>query len=1213
MFIEKIELHGFKSFVNRTEVPLSPGITAIVGPNGCGKSNISDAFRWVLGESNVRNIRGERVQDVIFKGSRRAKPMGMAEVSLTMNNDDGTLPVEYAHVAVARRIFRSGDTEFAINKVPCRLKDLRDLFSGTGMGSHGYAVIERAMVDEVLSEKDDARRFLFEEAAGIVRYKQRRREAQRKLEGVEQDLTRIEDMIREIEREVRSLARQAGRVRRYRRIKSELDQIELRQALEQWTVLRDRSQSTELLHKERAGRKADLGSRISVLEAQHETERQRLMDVGQRVEAGQREVHEAQRELSTAHEEMRVLTTRNEAWSHEEADLRRRLERDTQRLTQMEEERAGLAPRMELLTVQLSEVRARAEEAMRARAEAENALRDVRAQLQSAQQTSMHLVTNFSEAQRDLKSQRTRREELVERRDGLLRHLEVFDDREKKVEGELSVVGETLAELTHRIAARVDERSQVVAELDDIRERREQLAREGSEQGHIKARVESRLAVLQEQHERHEGFDAAVRWILENVSAEDGLVGVVGERVRLRDATSQLGGAILGDRVSWILVRDEDAALAIIETLRGRDLGGVTFFPLAEAGGEVGSAPSEVLDLFDADEAARPFVYYLAHGSRIARSFNDARLAEHAAALRQVTPDGLLLEGDGAIRLFGGRTQEAEILSREQELPALHAAAEEATRRLSGIVGEDEALGARESELKDSIASREEELSDLERSKAEMGESRSSLRTELAMLREEHARLTEERSTLEAEIVTLEEEVLRLQGAVLRSEESSTEAQTAFESIRKSAEETETQKDARVREATEREMELLRVENELKELSAAQSRFESEQEERTESIREVTARLEQRGREADEAMERILEIQTLLEGLRATERAAQERLSGERDRLSEAQATISEIEFDLKTQRRTLDELVQELHAEDVERVQAQADAEQVRRRVEDSHGIDLRSWSPPREGDDGYDAQHEALTPEERMQRVRELRERMEGMGNLNFLAEEEYETHKQRLDFHQTQETDLKKAREDLLEVIRQINETAGVMFRETFEQVQANFIEVFGRLFPGGEASLRLEGEDPLEGDVEISARPRGKRLESIRLLSTGERSLTAIALLFSLYLTKPSPICLLDEVDAPLDDANLDRFLEMLKSMSERTQFIMITHNKKTMQVAENLFGVTMEEPGVSKIVSVRLKDGGFTLEADDAPASSDETDSSRDGSGSLAVAEGPSVH
>lgn len=1299
MFIEKLELFGFKSFAARTEVPFARGITAIVGPNGCGKSNISDSFRWVMGEQSARALRGERIQDVIFKGSGAAKALGMAEVVLTVRNDDGTLPLEYTQVAIARRIFRSGESEFSINKVPCRLKDIRDLFAGTGMGSHGYSVIERNQVDAVLSEKDESRRFLFEEAAGITKYKQRRKESERRLEGVEQDLTRIEDMIREIERGVRSLARQAGKVRRWRRFKEELDHHEVRLAWEQWHELADRSTSSENLHRQRESERSSAAATLSILETRRETQRLELLERATRLEDTQRAADLAERAVTSAREEIRVLGARVDSWTGEEGDLRGRLERARARRVQLAEEIAGLAPRLDEMRAGLLDMEQASNEAAGRRTEADLELRETRARLAQAQQLTLDLSTSNSGRQRDLEGKRERRLAVSRRQAGLESHLEAFAAREAQVAADLEACEEALA-------AHERERDELLAvrdarqyELSGVREQRAALGRELGEVDRLRASVGSRLAVLQEQKERHEGFDAAVRRLLEDRASFDGLIGVVGEEVRLRSDAEVAGRAVLGDRVPWVLVRDEEAAIGIMGRLRELGLGGITFFPMREAGVDPdrpdAGCDRAVLDLFEDNPATRPFVGRLAAETILAGSLEEARGLAAAQGRRAVSPEGDAVEAGRVFRLAGGESAVAEILRREVEIPRLQGELADAEVRRNGLVEAEAGAARRADELEGQIREGETRLRGLDEERSKAAASRTGLRTELAMLGEERIRLQNERETLIAESGQLDEEIARLGDQVAQSAEDAGRARTDFEALSRRAEEQERVRDERTREASRLEIEVVRRRGELGGEENRWTAMERERAEVVRSIEETEERLEERSREAADASRRAADLSTGLDALGQAAQAAAEAFQLARAGHQECQDAVFSLDAEIRTARERVDDLVQVLHAEDVERVQTRSHADRIRERVREDYGIDLESYSPPpdpapakprtrrvarpaetaggvagaaaggaedagqpaagtgdgaqegdgagadagvdggagRDADAGVDGDRDGAletdadldgdfegeldedldgaleagadadgmsgtleeaadgdgagagrapftyTRESRQARIADLRHALQQMGNLNYLAEEEYRAARERFEFHTRQATDLRQAREDLLEAIRRINETAGVMFEETFSTVQEHFKSTFDRLFPGGEASLSLQGGDPLEGEIEIAARPRGKKLESIRLLSSGERALTAIALLFALYLAKPSPVCLLDEVDAPLDDANLERFLLLVRHFSERTQFICITHNKKTMETADRLFGVTMEEPGISKIVSVRLDNTG----------------------------------
>jgi chromosome segregation protein len=1263
VFVEKLELFGFKSFAARTEVPFARGITAIVGPNGCGKSNISDALRWVLGEQSARVLRGERIQDVIFKGSGTAKPLGMAEVVLTVSNDDGSLPLEYTQVAVARRIFRSGESEFSINKVGCRLKDIRDLFSGTGLGSHGYAVIERDMIDQVLSDKDEARRFLFEEAAGIIRYKQRRKESERRLDGVEQDLTRIEDMIREIERGTRSLARQAGKVRRWRRLKEELDHHEVRTAWERWCQLRDRSASSEGAHRKRESERAEASARLTTLEARRETQRVRLLELGDALERARRALDAATREATSAREEIRVLGARAEAWAGEERDLRGRLDRDGQRREQLGAELAAIGPRLESLTAELEEAERRAREAAGRRSETDLALRELRGRLQSAQQLNLDLNAHRSAGRRGLEGTREKRVASDQRRLGLETHLEAFAAREEQVRVDLGGAESHLASLEREREETTTQRAGRTEALEALRHRRAELAGELSTHDRERAALGSRLSVLLEQKERHAGFDAAVRHLLENRHEIDGFVGVVGEELRLRPGSEAVGAGVLGSRVQWILVRDEEAALAAMDRLRGRGLGGVTLFPLAEAGTEPAGGDAAVRELFESSDVAARFLGRLASTVGLAGSMDEARRLVNETGRAAVTPEGDLVEGDRVFRLAGRNTQETEILHRELEIPQLSAGVETAEAAAAALRAEDARLAAEMKEHQDAVREATDRISVLEDQRARGAESRTKLRTELAMLGEERTRLAREREGLEIEVAKLAEEIARLEIEVARTEDDAGRAHGDFDELAHQAEEQEQLRDERTREASDREMEAVRLRGLREAEEGRRVSLEREAGELARALSEAAQRLDERSRAAAEEAARAVVLSAGLDGLEEAREAREREADASREANQECQDGIFALDAEVRTARETLDSLVAALHTEEVERLQVHGEAERIRERVLEDHAVDLETYEPkpdpvarrrrrravaagttgvaiaPAEGEPGGDVDGEGLddealarldaaaagiedevddglgddeeaerggdedapgveaaggageadepwTPERRAERILDLRRAMQLMGSLNFLAEEEYRGSRERLDFHRQQVNDLKTAREDLLEAIRRINETAGAMFEETFAVVQAHFLTTFDTLFPGGEASLSLAGGDPLEGEIEIAARPRGKKLESIRLLSSGERALTAIALLFAIYLAKPSPVCLLDEVDAPLDDANLDRFLNLVRRFSERTQFICITHNKKTMEMADRLFGVTMQEPGTSRLVSVQMdgRELGFGAEA-----------------------------
>ena len=1209
MRLKSIMLHGFKSFCNRTEVPLGEGITGIVGPNGCGKSNVSDAVRWVLGEGNVRNLRGENILDVIFKGSGTMKPSGFAEVSLIVDNEDHALPMDHSEVAIARRVYRSGDSDFLINQLPCRLKDIRNLFLGTGLGTHGYSVIEREMVDAVLSDHDEQRRLFFEEAAGISRYKIQRKEASRKLEATEQDLTRIDDIVREIEREVRSLARQVGKARRYERVLVQLKDLEVGLALRQWFDLERRrvdtaserdqwSDERERLSADLAGREADLESRRLRL-----IERERLLDEARRLR------EDLIQEDGSNRREDSILATRIQGWEQREQDLIRRIEEESVRESAMRRRIEESLPERTRIEAQMGEARALAEAAESRFAIAEEDLRTARTEAARTAQIQMEQLLVRTKDSKELENLRSQEEQhvlrrsfLLERQDGLRRKSAELGEGMQILEQDLSVVNARLAALADEQQSAHEERTIAEADREELRQRREDLARR-------RASIESRLALMREQKARHDGFDVPIRSLLERRGALEGIHGVVGELVAAADWLPEpVAEALLADAVQWVVVEDEDAACRALDLLKGEGQGGVVFFPLRENEGRAGggkTAPAggwKESPLKGPAELA-PLIRFLESRVHLADTRDGARAAAAARrgddalagpALRHLSPEGEIFATEGWIRAAGGREEDREIIERMREIPRLEETLAKITDEETEV---SRRLGGRETEIA-SLVTRLQEMA-AEGASLTMRQTRadremSEKRVERGLILEEEERATEELSELDGRIARLVADRSDLERRLGDSDTSGQEAEERHRQAKAAEEGASARRDSALRDLSGKKTDAMRVENALRELDTAIAR------DREEADR-IAAAVVQWGAERDEAVRlredaiaqratlaaRAAEIGTQLAG-------AEERLDARRRERDEDQSLLAVQEHDIREVRGQLNGLQERLHGDQVREIEIRSEMERLRDRLRSEFRIDLmeeasrivaaaQSAAAVRSAE-GTPAGPGTLPPpqpeepEESVRaRIEDLRRTIASLGAVNFVASEEYARQKERLLFHRTQQEDLRRAQKDLLETIRQINETAGQMFRETFDAARENFRITFEQLFPGGEADVRLLGDDPLEGEIEIFARPRGKKLEAVRLLSTGERALTAIALLFGIYLVKPSPFCVLDELDAPLDDANIGRFVQMLRHFAEKTQFVVITHNKRTMEAADRLYGVTMPVPGISKIVSVKLTD------------------------------------
>ena len=1244
MFLQRLDIQGFKSFPQRVRVDFGPGITAVVGPNGSGKTNIVEAIRWVLGEQNMRHLRGDTLEDVIFTGSAHRKPLGMAEVSLTMVNNRGVLPSEYTEVAIARRTFRSGQSEYMINRNACRLRDVRDLFLDTGMGSHAYSLIERGMVDNVLSDESGHRRFLFEEAAGIMRYKTRKKEALQKLDLTHADLTRVNDITVEIEREVRSLARQVGKARRYGRLRDEIRGVDLGLSREAYDRL---SREAGTLHQERhnaENRRSSLGGTLAHREAELEELKLELLKREGEVRLAQEALSEHEARGAALLNEVAVLRERRlglvEKLEHARSEADRleksveevrghasRLDLDRERLTgeqgtreaeerRLEEELAAMGPQLDQRRSALAERKQLSLDLFEARVMQESSAR------------------NWREKLEDLGK---RRGEIEAQRDALARDEDVLRAGIRDIE---RVLEETQGEV-ERGRERVDQATQAIA-------RAEARIREHDEI-EIKAReshagLEARHATLRELKERYEGYDASVRWLVAGPSRPPRVLGTVGDVLHASGDWLSALEAALGEAVQFVVAERTEAAVHALRALEQSGEGRATFISLdrlsrvhaAQISDEVLTAPGVLGPLIDHVRFEPGYVALASFllSSVVVVDTIDAGLALNerfqGERLQFVTRRGERVVGPGIFQGGGGPTRAGSVLRREEELTDLAAEIERSAASLAAILKTAEenraerasAVSVQEESTRllqvaeQAHRAQESRLAEQKIRGDAMVQAASSLASSLAAVVADLTRALGESESAQVALRSADEERGRVD-AILAQEETEVRG-------------LERDREHRVALHAEARVEATRARSALEAAIRERERL-------TRSADEAEREIGSRREEAVQTETRIQETETLCaereaELAQEIQKKAEREvlLQGARERFGEVKGQADDVESTTREVRREHATLTERLHKAELEQAEADGELRRLLERVRNEYEIDLASWAPEAEAtvlpgdadagdpalaeieegdvelepdssrvpdeaivDRGEDAFGSApitdgASREEREARLRYLQEKLRSIGPVNLLAVQDYEERRQRLGFLNGQRKDLEDARQQLLEAIEKINATASELFLKTFEQVNKNFVQVFTTLFQGGEAALVLTGEDPLEAEIEILARPRGKKPQSLSLLSGGEKALTAIALLFAIYLEKPSPFCILDEVDAPLDDANIDRFVALLRDFSAKTQFIVVTHNKKTMEVADALYGVTMQEPGVSKLVSVRWNRERQDVDQVDAP-------------------------
>ena len=1177
MFVEKLSVFGFKSFNQKISLGFDKGISGIIGPNGCGKSNIVDAMRWVLGEQSTKQLRGDKMEDVIFNGARNEKPMSLAQVELTLNNDRGALPVDYSTVTVGRRLYRSGASEYLINGNVVRLKDVRDLFLDTGMGSHAYSVIERQMVDNILSDTTGHRRFLFEEAAGIMKYKTRKKEALNKLDATERDLLRVNDIITEVERQVASLKRQVSKARRYKTLIAEIRNIDLglsQQQRQDWKSTLDGLEQrwrVDSVDAEQAETKvAALDAHLEALQLAVVEEEKKLMAAREALAEVDDSLGRAENRSTALRERLQATKDKIKEASEHQVRLADRLERTTGQLTDGAARLDELVEREHIESEKLHAGEAALSQAEKAFTQAKDSAESARAALVKHQETvssRQTAVATTAHRIEDLKAAIAR----IDAESGETRkNADGFQEELARTKKSLDSVRTVMSELG-------EEQDRLETQWSNHRNRLEIHRKELSHHRESDAAMRSRLETLENLRDSYDGFAPGVRALMSEEQRPAGVVGTISDLVTLPGEWLRALEPVLSPAWQYIVVEDTNAAVQLIDRLKGHELGFASMVPLDKVPRTSEPEPGTIWasEVIEAAPEYRPLLRHLLEGLALAPSLDEAlALVRSGKARSAATSTGEFVDGIVLSGGVGGQAPGSELLEREEGLARCRREIEHLTMELSR-------LQDREAELKQE----EEELSgrqaELERRLKEAGVEASSLEQQgkehqlhLTHARASVEKFVQEVQQLNAEIDRLEEANVENERVLTDSKNAAAQAESQYAESTREAQIAEQAKDAALAALHDLRVDWARLEGELKDAKSTHDRLIQEQAEIKQDQARTTAEAEDAVRrqgeieqEASEVADKIQELHRLREE-RAEVAAAREREKAEAVAKEHKDAEL------VREERRKASASRNRAHEAEVEVTRIRSELQHLEGRLREEYEI------TPQE----LDVFVPEPLPENPAQELSELRDRMRRLGPVNHMALEEYEEKSERFEFMSTQRDDLLSARDTLVRTITEINKKAAGMFLDTFAVVQANFQKTFQVLFQGGECTLDLVGDDPLEAEIDVTARPRGKRPQSIAQLSSGERALTAIALLFAIYLVKPSPFCILDEVDAPLDDANIDRFVAMIKEFSKRTQFIMITHNKKTMEAADCLYGITMQRPGVSSVVSVRLDGGALDAEA-----------------------------
>jgi chromosome segregation protein len=1202
MKLKKLILSGFKSFADRTELEFDEGISCVVGPNGCGKSNIVDAVKWVLGEQSAKSLRGSEMMDVIFNGSSSRKPAGSAEVTLVFDNTRGLLQLPgseqpaAAEVSVSRRLFRSGLSEYLINKVPCRLKDIREMFMDTGIGNDAYSLIEQGRVELFLQASQEDRRAVFDEAAGISKYKARKKEAMRKLERVEQNLLRLGDILGEIEKRLRSIKYQAGKARSYQTCSQRLKELRLLHFLAQYHGLS--RQRAELQRKLDAGSDAltSLTTRIDQLQASQSATEVEAVDLERLARDLQGQVASVSGQITSGQERAELLTARINELNDQIVAASSRCE---QLEAEIESARGDIESRgTELARIEsgAAELAAQAEALRAEHACGELAVAQGLARLEDEKAGTIDLLRRTAQLHNEIhglgirtENYRSQRSHLAVRAEEIAKSLEAMFVEHAQYEAKLKDVGEVMGASQDRL----DQTRQAARQAGDSeQEFRARLATAREQRSAILGRADT----LQQMQRRLEGVAAGVRKVLQ-ARAEGKLPvlrGMVGDFLRTDVAHAPLVEAALGGADQQLLADSLHAVQAAREELVAvlGDSGAVEILCLDRVESyrddfDASCCPQvsgRVIDHVHADPPLAPVLWHLLGKTLIVATLADAAAAAAAApaGYRFVTPAGDVLEGDGRVRI-GSVNRGSGMIVRRSELAELEAQGRRVEAEIEELSQQCQLAHNRREHL-------EEIQQKLRTAIYEATTERVECESRLRRLNEQIEQLQREKPLVAGDIEKL---VRDIDEAVLAEHEASDKAR---ELERLSAErQQEVQNlEEQIASARSHQAELTAKMTELK---VALAQLEQRKVAARDALSALTRQLQQKEQDLGSARadidlnrRRRADAETAVRAARdEVDRlfARQQQLAKEADEAEESRRTLQQrledIRRQLTEQRRSHEQAVAEVNALKLELGSADVRIENVIARASEEMSMNLLEASRSYRHDENRD--WAAVEAE-----IAELRGRIERLGNINLDAIAEQDELDARRQFLSTQLQDVRGSQNQLMELIRRINKESREMFLAMFQAVRAHFQELFRKLFGGGRADIMLlDEQDVLESGIEIVARPPGKELRTLSLLSGGEKTMTALALLFSIFKSRPSPFCLLDEVDAALDEANNQRFNRLVQEFVPASQFIIITHAKRTMSMANVLYGVTMPEPGVSRRISVRFEDVGKQLQESLQPA------------------------
>ena len=1181
MYLKRLELQGFKSFADKTVLEFMPGITSVIGPNGSGKSNISDAIRWVLGEQSMKSLRGSKSLDIIFAGTQSRKSLGFAEASLVFDNTDGSLPIEYTEVTVTRKIYRSGETGYYINKVPCRLKDVLELFMDTGIGKDGYSIIGQGKIDEILSNKSEDRRHIFEEAAGIVKYRVRKAESEKKLEHTKLNLLRINDILAEIETNIEPLKIQAEKAKKYLNLREELKNIEI--GLFLYNIEKYKKDLEDIVKDEEIYKNQcnDEEGRLERIKALKEELKSEIDYITESIEEMSNLGFESKKEIEMLNSDINVSNTRIENNKQNKERFEKEIEELTARIKELEEEKKQKEEKKENLKQNREKFAKELEEKEKELAEITKKLSSKELEIEAHKKTveentdkKYELQASISEQDINYQNYQKRQTQIKNEMTGNISELD--NTRMKK---------EEIAKEFYEIESK---RNKILTDLEEVNKQKQETDRKMKDfdskinmlSGEKRIK-ESKLKFLIETEKEKEGYIKSVKTLLKDCETTKelgkGMHGVLANIIEVPEEYQTAIEMCLGSSLQNIVTENEETAKRLIEHLRKNNLGRASFLPITSVKGKkldkIKGKNTGVIgiasDLIKYSKKYENIIFNLLGRTVIVQDMETAiRVAkDNGYSFRIITVEGDVINPSGAMTGGSVAKKTVNILGRGREIEKLQKEIKKLEEQIQKLEKEKETYQESIEHVLEKASSFEKELQEIEITYATGKEKINSIEenitrveTRLNKLKEESKKIEEQKeqsmknkADFQEKIQTINEENEKLKKIITEFAELNKDNQKYVDDLNF--------------DITNLKISVSSFDESETSIAEIQERIHSEIESTNKSIENKKTQIEQIIQDNFNLEKAIEEIKAKIEKIKEEVKNSGSKIEELKEKRIQKNEKLAEQEEEINNKLKIIEDLKAQIVKVDVKKTKLEEDINEIINKMWEEYEL------TPNNVVDYRKPENVQLTRE----KVKNLRNEIKELGSVNVDSIEEYKNLKDRYDFMCEQRVDLESTMAKLRKIISDMTSIMKEQFKEKFEMINKNFAEVFKELFGGGNASLTLEDKDNiLECGIEITVQPPGKKLQNMMLLSGGEKAFTAIALLFAILKINPAPFCVLDEIEAALDDVNVYRYAEYLKKFSKNTQFLVITHRKGTMEAADTVYGITMEENGISKLLSMKLK-------------------------------------